>query len=272
VFGKLMKYDMRSMLRLFVPMWCVLLVMSIVNRFTLYSETLSEFMGGLPVILLFLVYIFGIFAMLVVAYVFVVQRFYNGLLKDEGYLMFTLPVKTHQLIISKCLTAVILLSASVVVCLISVLILITNNEVIRELGAVMQTMRDYDAELNAGTEAFIYQMLLIYLILGILGTISSLFHIYLAMAIGHLANKHRVAWSVLAYIGINVVISSFSFVSVGNGFMFERMESIAGIPSMEQISQLFWIIFGVSAALELVLIAVFYIFTWLILKKKLNLE
>ena len=85
--GKLLKYDFRSMFRVFLPLWGALLAISFINRLTLNSDRM-----GLPGAVLFIAYIGIIFAVMAVTLVLVVQRFYNGLLKSEGYLMFTLPV------------------------------------------------------------------------------------------------------------------------------------------------------------------------------------
>lgn len=40
-------------------------------------------------------------ALFVLTMIVIIQRFYKGLLCDEGYLMFTLPVKPWQLIATK---------------------------------------------------------------------------------------------------------------------------------------------------------------------------
>ena len=42
-----------------------------------------------------------IVAIFVMNVIIVIQRFWNGLLQEEGYLMFTLPVTTRSLILSK---------------------------------------------------------------------------------------------------------------------------------------------------------------------------
>ena len=41
MFGKLCKYEWRYMLRIFLPMWALVLVLSVVNRFTLFLDNTS---------------------------------------------------------------------------------------------------------------------------------------------------------------------------------------------------------------------------------------
>ena len=53
----------------------------------------------------------------------VIQRFFRGLLGDEGYLMHTLPVSPWQLIGSKLLCAVVTTLLSIVVAILSILLI-----------------------------------------------------------------------------------------------------------------------------------------------------
>ena len=85
-------------------------------------NTASSFLASLPVFIPAMLYVALCIAVVVLAIVFIIQRFYNGLLKDEGYLMFTLPVKTWQLIKAKGLTALIVTVISGVIGISSVLL------------------------------------------------------------------------------------------------------------------------------------------------------
>ena len=90
--GKLMKYDLKSMFKVFVPLWLALLAVSGVNRFTIQFDS-NAIIGGLPTVIFMILYVGLIIAVMVVAVALIIMRFYHGLLKDEGYLMFTLPVR-----------------------------------------------------------------------------------------------------------------------------------------------------------------------------------
>lgn len=117
--GKLLKYDFRSMGKQFAYVWPAVLVLALVNRFTLGSAlyqgssdigvpgqlalvnrfTLGNTLyqvssdigvpGQLASGLVFFLYWAIIMAMMVLTLVFVIQRFFKGLLGDEGYLMHT---------------------------------------------------------------------------------------------------------------------------------------------------------------------------------------
>ena len=115
MFGKLLKYDCRSMLKQFGFIWPAALALALINRFTLGGLDGSSAVGETAAGIAMLVYVAILMAMFVIAVIFVIQRFYKGLLGDEGYLMHTLPVKPWQLVASKLLTAVLATMASVLV-------------------------------------------------------------------------------------------------------------------------------------------------------------
>ena len=100
MFGKLLKYELRSVMRDFLFVWIGILVLSTVNAFTMGLGNDPEVDGfkafllvALPLMVLFALYV----AAFVIALLYVLRRFWNGLLGNEGYLMFTLPVKPTQL-------------------------------------------------------------------------------------------------------------------------------------------------------------------------------
>ena len=108
--GKLMKYDLRSGIRTFALIWIGLAALAAINGLTLriafdgdiQSELANFIITVLPMVLLVALYVaMGIFML-----VFIINRFYKGLLGDEGYLMFTLPVSVSEHIGSKLLTSI----------------------------------------------------------------------------------------------------------------------------------------------------------------------
>jgi len=103
---KLMKYDFKYMLRIFVPLWITFLAAGLLSRLThdFSSSGIPEFFPGTPLDFgnVYLLVFVGINIVIVIL---AAQRFYAGLLKDEGYLMCTLPVKPWQLVGAKGITA-----------------------------------------------------------------------------------------------------------------------------------------------------------------------
>lgn len=116
--GKLIKHEFRATGRILLPVYLVmLLTAALVRGFQVLTEqTAGEFMRVLAVlsVLLFSAAVFG---GSILAFVLMIYRFYKNLMTDEGYLMFTLPVTTGQLIWSKMIvSAVWLLATAALVC------------------------------------------------------------------------------------------------------------------------------------------------------------
>ena len=174
MFGKLLKYDFRSMWKTFRIVWPAALILALVNRFTLFGTTNpgeSAFGQWVSVISMGL-FIGVCFTLVILSAVFVLTRFYKGLLGDEGYLMHTLPVKSWQLVLSKLICA---LATTVV------------NGIVG----------------FADTIVYFLEFLLLMLVM----CAAMFMTFYLAMAIGHLFSKRRILMSVIAFFLLNILDS-----------------------------------------------------------------
>ncbi len=199
--GKLLKYDFRAMWKQFSMIWLAALVIALINRFTLPFNR----QGGLGTenellaVITISVFIGVMCAMFVVAMVFVLTRFYRGLLGDEGYLMHTLPVKTWQLVFSKLVCAVVVTVVNVLVSFLAMFLMMPINwievfdmELWKRL--VQGMLRQPDALLYLA-EFF----LLCVVALSLMVTM-----VYLSMAIGHLFHRRRVLMSVVAFFALDI--------------------------------------------------------------------
>ena len=104
--GKLIKYDLKALAKILAPLWGVLLVMGIIFGISIRSNL--EGIGNTMIVFSLVVIVAVIVAIFVVNVIIVIQRFWKGLLQEEGYLMFTLPVTTRSLILSKVISALII--------------------------------------------------------------------------------------------------------------------------------------------------------------------
>src|SRR5699024_3273405 len=119
----------------------------------------------------------GIIAVIIVAYIFIVLRFYKGLLKDEGYLTMTLPVSLDSILWGKALAAWILMVLTTLVCLVSAGILLLANVNLRDLAAVWEQTVTYFGSVQ--TALLVAQVILT----ALLSTLYGILLPYLAMAI-----------------------------------------------------------------------------------------
>lgn len=251
--GKLLKYDLKSMLRNFVPLWIALLAVSFINYFTVHTPSFQAEHYKLPAMVALLVYGSLVVAVMVVTAVLVIQRFYQGLLKDEGYLMFTLPVKPWQLLTSKLVSAVIVCLGSAIVGILSVLVITYNAEAYQSLfdGLVISVQIHGESFLSAGLMAFAFGL-------------CAVTQIYVSLALGHLAHKYRLGWAVGIYIAIHMVFSWIEL-AVMFGARLPMTLPLFQIHSAEQF-------FLLAAAYYFLRAVLFFVVTERILSKKLNLE
>lgn len=253
--GKLLKYDFRAMFRVFLPLWGALLAVSVVNSLTLNSNRM-----GISGAVLFIAYIGIIIAVMTVTLVLIVQRFYNGLLKGEGYLMFTLPVKPWQLIASKGISAMVVTVLSILMGVISVLIIAGDAWQLPELSEFLEALRHLNGD---GV-----LMLVLFAVLVLTSALTSVTHIHAALALGHLANSHRIAWAVGAYVGISMLLTAIAgFLSrIAEHFHFNLdLNFLKGVAAVN-------IILLILILINVLQIVVFFVTTERILSKRLNLE
>lgn len=279
--AKLMKYDLRSALRKFGPLWLAVVALSVLIglsfRFIIdapggQSGLVIFLLGVLPSMVLFALFV----AMAAMALIFIIQRFYRGLLGDEGYLMFTLPASTGAHIASKGLTALILETVSWLVAVLSGVLLFTVYQP-TELARGWQTMwlELRKLQLPAATPWLFAEALLVLLAVAAAATLK----IYLAIALGHLAKKHRALWALLAYIGIGVVLNAVFGIAMSSGLLPRVMGwgMNLGLSYVDDVLTLNspGVAAGVLASalfFELLLCALYFFLTRYILQKHLNLE
>ncbi|HCM14004.1 MAG TPA: ABC transporter permease, partial [Lachnospiraceae bacterium] len=105
---KLLKHELKATSRYITPIFLILFLFTILNKIILGLDIFKGmFKGALKIIpgIAITGYVLSLIAIVVVTFVILVVRFYKNLTSEEGYLMFTLPVKSNQLVNSKLLIA-----------------------------------------------------------------------------------------------------------------------------------------------------------------------
>lgn len=290
MFGKLCKYEFKSIVRTLVPIYLAVIAISILNAFMGMGSLFNGYYDGLMFGLSFghgllnLIQIisvsayFGLLvALSVLTLIIVIQRFYKGLLCDEGYLMFTLPVKPWQLIAAKGLVAFVMSMASFLTALVSIFILILGTAGPSKVFTALANPEIWTA-VNQGISLVPSWPLLVFelIILTIVGGLVNLYHIYFSMALGHLTNRHRILMSVVAFIGISLFfsfINGLAMIIMGNIPYFKSLFNIIDtMPDAQGIVFVMHLIFIGSVVYNAILLAIFFFGTERILSKRLNLE
>ena len=262
--GKLLKYELKATSRVFIPLYIAILVVSIVNGLSLNLEILN--IQGLATIVLMCLFI----SLFVITIVVTIQRFNKNLLKDEGYLMFTLPVSSKHLVLSKYLTSLIWTFLSFIVAFLSFTIIFMIptykyfdfSYFINEFNLLFSNMLNLN---------ILGQFLKIILLMIISYTIF-IFNVYLALSVGQLPifNRFRNVSSFIGFLVINLLISYVQNI-VDNAFV--NIEAIDNINyAINSVTSIVSKGLNIAIVINLIIILVLFFATTYILDKKLNLE
>mgnify|MGYP004623733731 FL=1 len=266
--GKLLKYELKATSRVFIPLYIAILVVSIVNGLSLNLEILN--IQGLATIVLMCLFI----SLFVITIVVTIQRFNKNLLKDEGYLMFTLPVSSKHLVLSKYLTSLIWTFLSFVVAFLSFTIIFMIptykyfdfSYFINEFNLLFSNMLNLN---------ILGQFLKIILLMIISYTIF-IFNVYLALSVGQLPifNRFRNVSSFIGFLVINLLISyAQNIVSLFVNDASVNIEAIDNINyAINSVTSIVSKGLNIAIVINIIIILVLFVATTYILDKKLNLE
>ncbi|HHW30639.1 MAG TPA: ABC transporter permease [Clostridiaceae bacterium] len=265
---KLLKHEIKATSRLFLPLYLALLIFAFINRFlnpmmqvntsdTSVSVSINahEMLSAFSV----MIYIALIIGTFVMTLVITVQRFYRNLLGEEGYLMFTLPVKTWMHIVSKLLVSMIWVFSSFLTTFCSILILIHDKGIIEQIFQILNALKDF---LGYGTVILIPLLILIWVA-------ANISMIYSAISLGQLFESHKLIISFGMYCALYFVFQGISalFILLFRNTLFASFFSLS-VPTPQDIKTLL-----LSFSLLLTIFAsVNFTITNLILKKRLNLD
>ncbi len=260
--GKLYKYEWKATARLFIPFYIAMLVFSLINRVFLQINVQDSWLA-IPAGMMMFAFVMITVATLALTVIIMIQRFYKNLMGDEGYLMFTLPVKPWQHIVSKLLIVCVWTFLSLFVVIIALLAMLGNREVFAEMSRI------YNGFVN--TEMPFNKWLAVagLLVTLIASTIASILQVYAAIALGQLFAKHKLVASFGAYLVLNVVLQILVSLAFGLGYLaFPSAFVMTEMPKTSFFVLMFW---G-TMAINIITGAGFFFLTNYILKKRLNLQ
>lgn len=255
--SKLSKYEIKATARIFLPLYAVLIVYSLICK-GIFSLTPHKW--TIPGTISMAVYVMILTGILVTTIVIMIQRFYKNLLSDEGYLMFTLPTEPWKHIVSKLVISMMWTAVSGVVSVMSILVIAYNGTYINELHDIINSISKFFESFGVSSILFIAEILLI----GIIGLASNVLIIYASVAIGHLANRYRVFWSLGAFIMISAVSQIIFTIAV---FIGSKIP-FSGPGDVNTFHLIAWFIIIFLGFLS----AGYFFLTNYILSKRLNLE
>ncbi len=264
--GKLMKYEFKATWKLLVPMYIFLVVMSILAFFTVrltFFETMhNNELLELTSAFVLVAYIMSMFITIMATSIYLIYRFYKSVYSDEGYLLHTLPVDKHHIIISKTLVSFIWVVINSLIIYMSIIFLFASNKEAFEglkwaLNIFIDIWNSYDS-----VNAFTVFMTIVAVFVSI---IAKILKITACISLGQLSPDHKVLVSFGIYYGIYVLQRIIAMIYFAVIALSARVnDSFSGV--------LFGMNWGYSLIGGLIGCVIFYYLTWYVMEKRLNLD
>lgn len=255
---KLTKYEWMATARYLIPLYLVLAFTTVFSK-VLFSIPLFDGKLAFIPMLFFVLYIISLISIAITTFLLIIMRFYKNLMTGEGYLMFTLPVKVHELITSKLVISLIWVVTSCILCFVSLLIVIPSAASLDPDFNSFTLSSILDALGSVGTIKIILFALFMLLMLAM-----NILMFYTSIATGQMISSNKVFGSIIAYIGIYTV-----FQAAASILIFLTTLLPIDFYNVNEVTNLV-LIFGI--VLSIIGNFVFYYVTNIVLKKRLNLE
>lgn len=265
--SKLLKHEFRATGRVLIPLYLVLFLSA--GLFNLFMHLADNYdLRALEIFRGLTAFIFGVTVIGagILTLALMVYRFYKNYMTDEGYLMFTLPVSTAQLIWSKLIVALVWSAATAVAILAAILLATLGQPFWGDLPTLGDLWNSLLTYVPAGHLAgYVVEAVLTF----ILSALSSYLMFYAAIALGHSFANHKVLLSVVFYIVFSIALQTvtsyagvYGIVEMAEGDLFE-------VPTPFVFSHY---LLGGAAVAALLVGVIFYVVTYFTLKKRLNLQ
>lgn len=258
---KLMKYDLKSLYKFMVPCYLVTLLVSLLSRGAYYASK-SIALLQIPYSFILCLYVVIIICVPIASCVISFIKFYNNLIKDEGYLMNTLPVKKSSLIISKLLSFIIVFITSVLVSVIAI--------AIGMLGVYFD-IHDVTEAISTLIEFIDNTFIVLIILNSFIGVIMQQLMIYLAISFGQRHNKNKGLFSFVYMIAIYYVTQIITSIVILIPMYLNSSWKVyleQDMPPMKVLNTFILI----ALLLSVVLSGIYYILTKNNMEKRLNLE
>lgn len=262
MFGKLLKYEFKSIGKWYFALNAAVIAIAAILSFTIKQFTQQADNAGVfgtvidKMLPLTLSLTFGalITGSLLSTLLIIINRFSKNIFGREGYLTLTLPVTSHQIILSKLVASFICSLFNLIILIFGIAILIVPmvdfKDVVETLSKVIKAEYILD-------NAFILSYLLV-------SSLASILLLYFAISIGQLFSNRRGLMAFIAYFALMILFSAATTYLNLKVFGFESTSEV--LPYKEHV-YLYVIIVE-----EFVEMLICYLGTHFIIKNKLNIQ
>lgn len=264
--GKLMKYEWKATWKLLVCANALTLAMTIIAWFMVkilnrpgYSDfQMMDFMA----VMVLVTYVGSMFAVSVGTGIYLIHRFYTSTYGDQGYLLHTLPVDAHHIIIAKLLVSAAWELINILSIYLSVIFLFASSREIFE--SMMRRMKETIEYLGAEkVTAFTVIMTLIAFLFTLFAKVLK---VGACISLGQLSSNHKLLFSFVWYMAIYMAEQIVQVVYLAVIMAFHRQLSDGVYVSYLNNQWETSLMGGILSSV------IFYLLTWYVMSKKLNLE
>lgn len=222
--GRLFKYELKATSKILVPIYIAFIAITIISRvsidFQVDESSPLYYISGMG----FLIFVLSAITIFVATAIVIIWRFYRNTSSDEGYLLFTIPVKTDSIIISEFLCAFlwsVVMSAAVVI---GIFLMLFNRN-IDGVTINFPYISNFFSTLSFDGGKAMFMMFVDMII----STLSEIMAIYCAISLASLFKKYRLMLSVLFYIGLVIITNALDALVI-------RLITHSFIPQAKNIS------------------------------------
>lgn len=256
---KLLKYDYKTLLQTLLPVYGISLILSILSNISIRINDIT------PIFRIPMSFIIGLSILVSIGTVFItfivgIINFYKQTVKDEGYLLHTLPVTKNSILISKLISLVTMEILSLIIAVITFLITIKiePTQIVDGIKYIINIIGEYKLTTLIGALTII------------IGQITNILLIYVSISFGqkHSTNKllYSIIYGIVIYHITQIATTILYLPILSNEKFVEALNET--IPE----SQILNIMLLMSMIISIIIGTIYYILTKKNLETKLNLE
>ncbi|MBR6309355.1 MAG: hypothetical protein IKR39_12195 [Lachnospiraceae bacterium] len=264
--GKLIKYDLKALCRYVLPLFAVLIGSSIALRICLeifgFEGAGNNVFVSIIVFVVAFVYVISLLGCGFAVYIIISINYYKSLMSDRGYFYLTLPVTHDMHLVSKLLSGALVIVLAAVAFILSFLPLFVGNialpDILKFVGDIWDLIRTYLLDKNG---------VLIIILTVLVALFGTQIVIYFCITVGQLIPRHRILGAFLALIGHTILSRTIAAIFTATGF-----KSLGNLYTIDIMAATFSDIILATISYYLIIYAIEYVVTRLVLKYKLNIE
>ncbi len=297
--GKLIKHEWRSQAKVggiillailaVTLLGCVFLSMPVVSQLfaegAVEEEMEMQLLGGAMLIFASL----GLYLLLLMGAMYGIMiyqgvHFYRTMYTDQGYLVHTLPVTPHQILISKTLVSgiwMLLVNLSLVVSMIALVVSLIMSMLrgaqpgmsFGDFWTQVVTVFEYEFAMEPELKGFFIAYLAVMGVSVLLSPFFSVIMMFGGLTIGQLSKKYKVMMSILSYIGVLIVYTIFtSVVSFVSAMQNVTDRVVAQMAEDVMPTSMMTSTYGMTMVMMVLMGGLLYFLSHYIISKKLNMD